>query len=819
MSAAPADTPTVDILAEALAIARFGWRVLPLHGIVDGRCTCGAPNCGKSSGKHPRIVTGAEHAGAATVDRSVIRDWFARWPDANLGVMTGPISGLVVLDVDGEKGIETLARFELALGPLPQTPISRTGSGGLHYLFAHPGAEHRVCNRAHALGGPKSCLDIRGNGGLFVLPPSRHKSGRRYEWLVSPEQVALAPFDWLARAYALDEEQRRKVAPPVATPSNVVPLRQDQVTVQRRACAYLARMSPSISGAGGHSAAWEAALALVRGFELPTEDALSLLISDFNPRCEPQWSERELRHKVESAAKADTPSGYLLQAALPARPERRRPATPEPPAWVLDGPPVEDRPERLAHHEIDTPAVPAPAPEIRNRTDLGNAERLVGRHGTDIRHCGQLGWLCWDGQRWRRDCSGEIVRRAKDTVRTIYEEAAAAYGDEERKAVAKWALASESRARVDSLIALASAEAAVAVGPEVFDADPWLLTVASGTIDLRTGQLREHRREDLATKLAPVDYDPDLPADVLAPRWHTFLEEVQPDPEIRAFLARLAGYALTGAIREHVLPINYGGGRNGKSVFVDTLLHVLGDYGSPIPTELLMEKHGDAHPSERATLWGLRFAVAAETEEGRALNVALVKQLTGGDKITSRFMHKDWFGFSPTHKIMLSTNNRPQIRETQNAIWSRVLLIPWTVTIGPDRQDTALGEKLRAEAPGILRWAVDGCLEWQRQGLAPPPAVLAATAEYRTGQDRAGAFFDECCTFVASARVSHSELVQTYQRWCESNSEKPLGSARFGERLGQRGATQTRFYQGGKQVRGWAGVGLCAEVYEDSRYE
>ncbi|MDY0063304.1 MAG: phage/plasmid primase, P4 family, partial [Myxococcota bacterium] len=761
-------------------------------------------------GKHPRIRTGIDHADGATVDRETIRGWFGRWPESNLGVMTGPISGVVVLDVDGDTGRETLARLEAVLGPLPPTPTSRTGSGGLHYLFAHPGQEQRVVNRAHALG---PCLDIRGNGGLFVMPPSLHLSGNRYQWILSPEQVALAPYDWLARAHAYAEEQRRPATPPPA-PTNVVPLRQDQATIMRRACAYLARMSPSISGAGGHSAAWEAALALVRGFELPVEDALALLISDFNPRCEPQWSERELRHKVESASKADTPSGYLLQAALPARPERRRPAspaTPEPPAWVLDGPPVEDRPERLAHHEIDTPAVQAPAPEIRNRTDLGNAERLVGRHGTDLRHCGQLGWLCWDGQRWRRDCSGEIVRRAKDTVRTIYEEAAAAYGDEERKAVAKWALASESRARVDSMIALAGAEAAVAVGPEVFDADPWLLTVAGGTIDLRTGQLREHRREDLATKLAPVDYDPDLPADVLAPRWHTFLEEVQPDPEIRAFLARLAGYALSGVIREHVLPINYGGGRNGKSVFVDTLLHVLGDYGSPIPTELLMEKHGDAHPSERATLWGLRFAVAAETEEGRALNVALVKQLTGGDKITSRFMHKDWFSFSPTHKILLSTNNRPQIRETQNAIWARVLLIPWTVTIPPERQDTALGEKLRAEAPGILRWAVDGCLEWQRIGLAPPAEVLAATQDYRTGQDRAGAFFDECCTFLPGAKIAYSALAKEYQQWCEKNGEKPLGPARLGERLAQRGARADRFRVGGKLVRGWVNVGLREE--------
>lgn len=350
---AAADLPAPSMASAALDLARLGWRILPLHGIVHGHCTCGRPECGKSAGKHPRILTGAEHAGAATVDREIIRSWWNKWPDANLGVMTGPISGVVVLDVDGERGLETLAQLVAAIGPLPPTVTSRTGSGGLHYLFAHPGADHRVCNRAHALGTPgpdgRTGLDIRGNGGLFVLPPSLHYSGQRYEWIASPETTALAPWDWLGRAHAYTEELRQRSAPPSAAPRNVLPLRQGQATVMRRAAAYLARLSPSISGAGGHSAAWTAALALTRGFELPVEDALALLISDFNPRCDPQWSERELRHKVESAAaKADVPPGFLLDAPLPERaaPAQRR-VLPDPPAWMDEIPPPDDAPDEI----------------------------------------------------------------------------------------------------------------------------------------------------------------------------------------------------------------------------------------------------------------------------------------------------------------------------------------------------------------------------------------------------------------------------------------------------------------------------------------
>ncbi len=805
-------------LAAALSYARLGWHVLPLHGVRDGRCTCGKPDCGKSTGKHPRILTGAEHAGAATTDEDTICGWWGRWPDCNVGIMTGPASGVVVLDVDGERGLETLQRLEVELGPLPRTATSRTGSGGYHYLFQHPG--HKVVNRAHALG---ACLDIRGNGGLFVLPPSMHYSGRQYEWLALPETVGLAPYDWLERAHALVEERKaaeraaRETAIGAPPAGNVVPLRtQDRATVLLRASAYLGKMAPSISGQGGHAALWEAALAMVRGFQLDPGDALGLLAREFNARCVPPWSERELRHKVAQAQEqGERPWGYLLNVEREAPRKQQAKRTEATRADTRKNGKPDDMP--------GPPDGPDGLPDPWNRTDMGNAERLVARHGGELRHCSALGWLVWDGTRWAKDESGEVQRRAKETVRAIYEEAATAYSDDERKAIARWAIQSEARSRVDNMIAMAASDGAVSVAASVFDSDPWLLNVSNGTIDLRTGKMREHDPADLLTKLAPVEFDAETSSQEQAPLWREFLGEVLPETEIRNFMQRLIGYSITGVIRDHVLPINYGSGRNGKGVFTNSLLHALGTYSDAVPTELLMEKRGETHPSERATLWGLRLACASETEEGRAFNVALVKQLTGGDLIKTRYMRQDWFSFWPTHKLMLSTNNRPVIRETKNAIWERVLLIPWTVVIPPERRDPELGEKLKKEAAGILKWAVEGCLLWQKEGLAPPESIRAATEEYRVAQDKTGGFFDECCVFAEGCKVSSADLLKEYERWCERNSERQVSNNTFSERVIERGGKAGRFYVTdgvrNKQVRGWLGVGLCSQQQqEDARW-
>ncbi|MBM4321292.1 MAG: hypothetical protein FJ125_15430, partial [Deltaproteobacteria bacterium] len=411
------------------------------------------------------------------------------------------------------------------------------------------------------------------------------------------------------------------------------------------------------------------------------------------------------------------------------------------------------------------------------RSDLGNAERLIAYAGPRLVTCDAFGWRCWDGRRWAPDSVGQVARWVQQTIRGIPMAAMAALelkeiDSEKLGAWLKFGTQSERASRIEATMKLA--EPLLKQPAAMFDANPSSLNCLSGVIDLRTGTLGPHNPALMQTKLAPVQYDPGVDSERAAPRWHRFLEEVQPDPEVRAFLQRWAGYACLGVVREHILPIFWGVGRNGKGVFLNALLHTLGDYADTVPTELLMEKRGEAHPSERATLWGLRLACASETEEGRAFNVALVKQLTGGDPIKTRYMRKDWFTFWPSHKMVLSTNHRPVIREVSNAIWERVLLVAWPVVIPPGQRDPELGERLKSEAAGILRWLVDGCLQYQRLGLVPPKSVRVATEEYRAQQDKTAAFFEGYCTKGLLCRVSVADLRREYERWAEREGERPL---------------------------------------------
>lgn len=444
-------------------------------------------------------------------------------------------------------------------------------------------------------------------------------------------------------------------------------------------------------------------------------------------------------------------------------------------------------------------------------SDLGNAERVARLHGRDLRWVEAWGaWLVWDGVRWVRDETGEVTRRVTDTVRQIPAEVEGLDHHDRRKAILRHAISSESAGAIAAAAKLLRAQPGIAVRVDDLDSDPWLLNVPNGTVDLRTGELRPATRADLCTKVCKVAYDPAAQA----PVWEKFLGEVQPDDEVRAFIQRLIGYAATGVIREHVLPIHHGDGGNGKGVFSEILLATLGDYARQIPCEMLLASGQDRHPAERATLWGTRLATASELPKGRALNESLVKQLTGGDTISARFMGQNFFEFRPTHKLSLSTNNKPIIRESGNGAWRRVLLIPWTVT--PPVPDTTLPDRIREELPGVLAWIVGGCLAWQRDGLAPPAAVQAATAEYRDESDVLGAFLGERTTTEpeyhgALVRAPAGTLYKAYQAWCLAGGVKPDTQTAFGRELTKRGFVA----QAGGGGTNWR-VGLRIVTGDDS---
>ncbi|MDP9373602.1 MAG: phage/plasmid primase, P4 family, partial [Chloroflexota bacterium] len=437
-------------------------------------------------------------------------------------------------------------------------------------------------------------------------------------------------------------------------------------------------------------------------------------------------------------------------------------------------------------------------------TDDGNARRLVARYGHLFRHCPKWGkFLAWDGRRWRVDDTGAVMRLAKQTARALLREAADIPDDAASRGLTRWAQTSQSRTRLEAMVELAKSEPGVPVEPDQLDADPWLLNVENGTLDLRTGDLRPHDRADLITKLAPVAFDPDA----AAPTFDHFLARIfDNNQRLIGFVQRSVGYALTGDTREQAAFFWFGGGANGKSTLAKLLLDLLGDYARQTPTETLMAKRGEGIPNDVAVLKGARLVAATETDEGRRLSESLLKQMTGGDRIAARFMRAEWFEFTPQFKIVLSGNHRPQIRGTDDGIWRRIRLVPFAVQIPEAERDERLPERLRAELPGVLAWAVRGCLAWQRDGLAAPPEVTAATSAYRGEMDVLAQWLVECCALDPAATATAGDLYDSYRWWMEDAGERPLPQRMFGLRLQERGFTSRRGTGG---VRLWRGVRLA----------
>ena len=273
------------------------------------------------------------------------------------------------------------------------------------------------------------------------------------------------------------------------------------------------------------------------------------------------------------------------------------------------------------------------------------------------------------------------------------------------------------------------------------------------------------------------------------------------------FLQRAVGYALTGETSEQCLFIFWGGGANGKSTFLQAMSHVLGDYSMSTPTETLLVKRRGAIPNDVARLKGARFVVACEADAENRLAESLIKQMTGGDTISARFLHQEWFDFEPTHKVFFGTNHKPVIKGTDYAIWRRIRLVPFEITIPEDERDKSLPEKLKAEAAGILAWAVQGCLNWQQNGLGAPEEVKAATDSYREEMDMLGEFLkDRCRQSQLMARVSSKDLYEAYTAWCQDNGQEPVGQRAFVSALKEKGFKRSRIGNGG--VRGWIGVEL-----------
>ncbi len=446
--------------------------------------------------------------------------------------------------------------------------------------------------------------------------------------------------------------------------------------------------------------------------------------------------------------------------------------------------------------------------EAPKETDLGNAQRMAALFGGSVRYCNAWGkWLLWNEQRWEIDRRQNVDKLAVETVKSIYAEAAATSDADRRIALAKHARKSEDANRLKSMLRLLPTQPGISITPEELDADKWLLNVLNGTINLRTGELLEHDREHLITKIAPVTYDPDAKC----PHWMAFLNRVMDgNKNLLEFIQRAVGYNLTGDVSEQVLFFLHGSGSNGKSTFIQTILRMLGDYAKQSESELLLARRGEVHPTGIADLQGARFVASSEIESGRRLAESLVKQLTGGDRLKARYMRQDFFEFEPSHKLWLAANHKPIIRNSDYGIWRRIRLIPFTVTIPDDEKDPQLPDKLLEELPGILNWAIAGCLTWQSDGLGFPPEVGQAVQDYRDEQDTLSGFFDERCKFGTGEWVAVSALYKSYLNWCEANDEKPLSKIRLGEELRQRFPKVQSWPT--KHERRWAGIGVKTDI-------
>jgi putative DNA primase/helicase len=687
-----------------------------------------------------------------------LQEWVRQGGD--VGWQCGEVSGwMSVVDLDCTEARRLASRF------LPETLRGAKGEESPSQYF-YRSAELGY-KKFSELGGPGELIALKasnnGRGHQVAVAPSVHREKGPYHFIGGYNPAAIAVVG--------KEELRHRVG-------------------MLAVATLIARHLPPSKEEGG-GGRHDIALALA-GYMLRNGEAAE----DVGKMLTAAWGIRDAsRQAVEDVRRSVRDTATRLARNEPATGGRRL------------GELVPKMPEKIADFlEWERPNMREQRRHYM-RTDLGNADRFVDAHRDRVLWChARKAYLCWDGKRYAWDERGEAVKLAHLAARSIFHEAADAESDEEQKAISKWALASQNESRINAM--LSQAKPYLAVGMEELDRDPWLINCQNGTVDLRTGKLKDHDPADRITKIVPVDYDPDAPC----PRFKQFLKETLVDDAVITFVKRYSGYTLTGITRERLLAILYGFGKNGKTTLVELLRDVMGDYATNTDTETLLMRKYQGVGNDVAALKGARFVSAAEVEQGRRLAESKVKQLTGRDTVTARFLFGEPFSFRPAFKLWLSTNNKPVIQGTDDAIWDRLRLIPFTQRFDGDRQDPRLPEKLRSELAGVLAWMVEGCLEWQEHGLGEPDSVREATEQYRAEMDTLAAFIEDRCVVREDVVAPATPLYKQYQMWCDDAGEKPETQKMFGMRLRERGFVSDKIKRGPhKDRKGWFGIGLRAD--------
>lgn len=686
----------------------------------------------RAHGKKPITENGFKNA---SCDPDVVAAWWEANPQANVGVPTGPVSGVFVVDIDPDKhGADEWALLVAANGE-PATHRVRTPSGGEHIYFRWPAAGG-VRNR----GGFVPGIDVRGDGGYVLVPPSH---------------VAYPPEDNKTPGHyeSLDD------LPPADAPEWLL-----EMIVRQK--ARVPRMR-------------------VPATTFPTV---------------PEGQRNQRLFEVASGCRAD---GFNHGQIL----ERLRQLNREAVSPSLDDSELVRITDSATRYPVGRDEAHATAGSVAyNLTDLGDAQRLADRHAGNIHWLtDRQAWVVWDGARYKPDHGELVMRAAQETVGSIYLDAANASDTKLRESLGDHARKCEREGKLRAAVSLARSQSSVMAESPAFDTHADLLNVGNGTLDLSTATLMPHERAHQLTRLLPLPYDFEAPC----PTWLSFLERIMADNrDMVAYLQRAVGYSLTGHTREHCLFMLYGTGANGKSTFTETLCDMLGEYAMRTQFSTWVAHERDESGHEIAALAGARLVVSNEAESSSRLAEGLVKQATGGDRMRGCFKYQNSFEFVPTFKLWVALNHKPTIRDTDEGIWRRIRLVPFTVTIPPEERDPTLREKLRTELPGILAWAVKGAFEWYHYGLSDPEAVLTATKEYRAEQDVLGEWIAECLTEYRGWTEKSSDLYKSYKAWCERNGMRFVANNKLGKLLRERGFEP---YQDHSKGKGWGGYRIITD--------
>jgi len=648
--------------------------------------------------------------------------WFYK-DQKNIAIVTGRISDLIVLDIDGEEGQQSLKENKLL--PLDETPCVKTGRG--YHLYYH--YRDGVKNLVKILPG----IDLRSEGGYVVAPPSKHSSGAEYSWIVPLTHPRLEPPEWIISGSGNTSKQVN---------SNSAQKENTWVD-ELLAGVEKGRRNISLARLTGHY--------LAKGIS-PYE--VEKLMLAWNKNNKPPLDQKEVITTVRSIVKKH------------------------------------EEKKRITEKKIER--------ETERFTEFYNADRFVERYKGQVLFCKPWdSWLIYQDGRWQKDNSEKALALAKKVVLSYYSEREN-LDDKEGKALIRWALKSETKNMLKSMLELAKPD--LAILPEEFDKDPYLFNVKNGTYNLRDDEFIEHNPEHLLTMMANVEYNPNKDC----PNWIDFLNTIfNYNLELIEFIQKALGYSLTGDVGEDCFFILYGTGANGKSTFLNVIQQILGDYAIQARADTFMGRDREYIPNDIARLNKKRFVAVTELPEGKRLNENLLKSLTGRDTISARFLRQEFFDFRPTFKLWFATNHKPLVFENTHAFWRRVKLIPFEVTIKEEDRIPHYEDLLLEEREGILNWILQGVSKWKEKGLGTTEKISSSTKEYREQNDILGDFIEERCLEDVNYSTTFKELYNEYKEWAEENNENVMTKNSLGRRLEERGYKAIKL-PGGQ--RAWKGL-------------